>query len=101
MEARHAGADVGALVPAGEAVDAVLPQVTLFGRGHDRLADDLAQDLGVRLFWIMNIEKDAAGVLAEGLALYLGQADVLLDDLERVLAGGALGFLAPALFDGV
>src|ERR1035438_8637913 len=49
----------------------------------------------------LHIEDDAAGVLADGLRLVLGQDDVLLNDLHRAGGDGALLLPFERIEDGL
>src|SRR5262249_22778411 len=73
VEDRAAGAEVVAGVAAGDAVHGVLPQVALRGRlGHGVAADLLQLEL-VEADRGPDVERDGAGVLADGGAELLGE----------------------------
>jgi hypothetical protein len=101
MERRCAGSAIGTVVFAGEAVDAVLPEVAFLGGFDDRGLESLADDMPIEFARVVDLKKDAARVLAKRLAFDFGQADVLFDDPEGVIATRVLYFLGATGLNGV
>src|SRR5262245_49834658 len=93
MNRRRAGADVGAVVDAGERIDGVLSEEPLLCRKLYSVLCRLLEGNLVVTHRAIDIEEDAAGILANGLGLLFGQRDVALDDLHRALGDGP--FLLP------
>ena len=54
----------------------------------------------IEIYRAIDVENDAAGILANRLGLLLCQRDVLIDDLHRALGDGALLFPFERLDDG-
>ena len=101
MNGGRAGTDVGAVVLAGEGIHGVLAEEALLGGELDGLAGGLLEGGLVEADGAIDVEDDAAGVLADGLGLGFGQRDVLLDDLHRASGDGALLFTFERIEDGL
>src|SRR3954452_8912134 len=83
MKDGRTGAGVVACVLAGDAVDAVLPQIPfLRGRPH-RLGGDLLERELVISGGRVDVEEDRAGVLAKRQRAVARKTDVAADDVER------------------
>ena len=97
---RRAGSGVVAGVLAGDAVDAVLPQVALLRRRAHRLGGDLLELELVVADRRVDVEEDRAGVLAERQRAVARQDDVAADDVERDVGVRALLLLLARAGDG-
>ena len=97
VEGRRAGTDVRAVVFAGDGVHGILAEEAFFGGQLDGVAGGVGKGELVETDGTVHEEKDAAGVLANGLGLGLGEGDVLLDDLHRAFSDGPFLFA----FEGV
>ena len=92
MNGRRAGADVGAVVFAGEGIDGIVAEITFLGGLRDGRARGFGKGHLVVAHRTVHIEQHAAGVLAERLRLLFGQRNVLVDDLDGIGGDGALLF---------
>jgi len=86
VEGGRAGADVGAVVFAGDGVHRILAQIPLLGGPFHRGAGGARKVKLVEAPGAIHIKQDAAGVLADGLRFVFGQRYISLDDLH--CAGG-------------
>ena len=95
------GSHVGAVVLAGDGVHGVLPEEPLLRGQLYGFAGGLLETELVVAEGALDVENDAAGVLADGLRLVLGDSNVLLDDLHRAGGDGALLLAFEGIEDGL
>src|ERR1043165_2787405 len=91
VKRRRARPGVVAGVPAGDAVDAVLPQESLLRRRAHGLGGDLLELDLVVAGRRVDVEEDGSGVLAERQRVVARQADVAADDVQRHVRVRPLG----------
>src|ERR1039458_8364227 len=101
MDGRRAGTHIGAVVLAGDRIHRILAQKPFLRRQLHRFPRRLFEAELVVAYRAIHIEDYAAGVLADGLRLVLGDSNVLLDDLHRAGGDGALLLAFEGIEDGL
>lgn len=101
VEYRHSNADIGSAVFAGKAINGVLPKISAASGFFYGLAGFFGKHHLVKPYRTINIEKTAAGILAEGKRPFLSQLNIAFYDIERILSNAVLLFSLNGLVDNI
>lgn len=93
MNCGRAWAEIGSIIFSSDGINGVLAQVTFFGSQFHGFAGRIFESELVIADRAIDIENNAAGILADGLGFVFGKRDVLVDDFHRAFGDGAFLFL--------